>query len=411
MENDRPAGSSMQIGYCTNVHAGVSLEQVNQNLVTHASEVRRLIGGSSSLPVGLWLSDQASRELDPETLKSWRTWLADRQLLPFTINGFPFSDFHQAVVKQDVYLPTWAERSRLEFTVRLAKILDAILPAGEIGTISTLPLGWPSQQKNRSQTGLLDSGLLDSLHRDDHAAVIESAKNLKQLAIELDQINQQTGRIIKVCIEPEPGCILDTAANVAWFFQEMLFDDVATQPLVQRHLGVCHDVCHSAVMFEPQQEAIQTYHQAGIEIGKIQVSSAIEMANESDAALVELQAFAEPRYQHQTVVSSESKIDFYEDLPLALSTRDENRELDSKWRIHFHVPIFLASLGHLGTTQNEIVRCMEAVNRLPIENRPTHFEIETYAWNVLPAKYAQPSLATGIAKEIEWFKRLLASGT
>lgn len=404
MPVDHHTDSQMQIGYCTNVHAGVSLEQVKKNLASHASEVRKQTASDRSLPVGLWLSDQASRELDSETLKHWQSWLAEKELLPFTINGFPFSDFHQDVVKQDVYLPTWAEKPRLDFTVRLAKILDAILPAGQVGSISTLPLGWPIHPKDRSQTSLLNA-----LHPDDHAMVIRTAKHLKQLAIELGRIHQQTGRIVKVCLEPEPGCILDTAADVAWFFQEMLFDDTSTRSLVQQHLGVCHDVCHSAVMFEPQQEAIQTYHQAGIDIGKIQVSSAVELPYDSDAAMAELQAFDEPRYLHQTVVAGKLQNHFYEDLSLAMSNRDVHRGVDGAWRVHFHVPIFLADLGHLATTQNEIRRCMDAIKGLPSESRPTHFEIETYAWNVLPAKYGQPSLSMGIAKEIEWFKQLVAS--
>ena len=292
----------------------------------------------------------------------------------------------------------------MDFTVRLAKILDAILPAGQVGSISTLPLGWPIHPKDHSQTSLLNA-----LHPDDHAMVIRTAKHLKQLAIELGRIHQQTGRIVKVCLEPEPGCILDTAADVAWFFQEMLFDDTSTRSLVQQHLGVCHDVCHSAVMFEPQQETIQTYHQAGIDIGKIQVSSAVELPYDSDAAMAELQAFDEPRYLHQTVVAGKLQNHFYEDLSLAMSNRDVHRGVDGAWRVHFHVPIFLADLGHLATTQNEIRRCMDAIKGLPSESRPTHFEIETYAWNVLPAKYGQPSLSMGIAKEIEWFKQLVAS--
>ena len=135
----------MKVGYCTNVHAGTSLDAVNQNLLTHSVQVREQLLESDSdqslpLPVGLWLSNQAAMELGQTELLRWRDWLAETHLLPYTFNGFPYSDFHQPVVKHDVYLPTWAEQSRLDYTVKLAHVLDNILPANELGTISTLSL-------------------------------------------------------------------------------------------------------------------------------------------------------------------------------------------------------------------------------------------------------------------------------
>ena len=47
----------MKVGYCTNVHAGTSLDAVNQNLLTHAVQVREQLLESDSdqsqpLPVG-----------------------------------------------------------------------------------------------------------------------------------------------------------------------------------------------------------------------------------------------------------------------------------------------------------------------------------------------------------------------
>ena len=104
----------MKVGYCTNVHPGTSLDAVNQNLLTHAVQVREQLTASDAdqsqpLPVGLWLSNQAAMELGETELLRWRDWLAETHLLPYTFNGFPYSDFHQPVVKHRVYLPTWAE--------------------------------------------------------------------------------------------------------------------------------------------------------------------------------------------------------------------------------------------------------------------------------------------------------------
>ena len=402
----------MKVGYCTNVHAGTSLDAVNQNLLTHSVQVREQLLESDSdqslpLPVGLWLSNQAAMELGQTELLRWRDWLAETHLLPYTFNGFPYSDFHQPVVKHDVYLPTWAEQSRLDYTVKLAHVLDNILPANELGTISTLPLAWPQANETAGLTGPLETQT-DSF-------LVASAKQLKQLATELDRILQTNGRLIKVGIEPEPGCVLDSADDVVKFFQRYLFDDLDAER-VRRHIGVCHDVCHSAVMFESQQTAIDAYRHAGIDICKVQVSSAIEGVldgHEDKATWAALQGFAEPKYLHQTNLrtTDNKSTEFYEDLHLAIEQHAESDSFRGQIRVHFHVPIFMQTLGVLKTTQHEISECLTALRKTPAdvqqETTMPHFEVETYAWNVMPQQYQQSSLASGIAEEIRWLCDLL----
>jgi len=69
------------------------------------------------------------------------------------------------------------------------------------------------------------------------------------------------------------------------------------------------------------------------------------------------------------------------------------------------VPLFLASIDDMvDTTQQEIAALMDS---LSCRSHPVqHFEIETYAWNVLPDKgtHTGESLAHGIAKELSWFR-------
>ena len=72
-------------------------------------------------------------------------WLAERSLVPYTMNGFPYGDFHEPVVKHKVYQPAWYEPARLHYTLQLAEILDQLLPPGIEGSISTLPIGWPAK--------------------------------------------------------------------------------------------------------------------------------------------------------------------------------------------------------------------------------------------------------------------------
>ncbi len=386
------------VGYCTNVHAGTDLKKVQQNLQDYSLHVKDRVRPDSSMGIGLWLSHEACRDLLQQAeLQHFANWIAERQLLPFTFNGFPYANFHQPVVKHQVYQPDWSRPERFEYTRHLAhiqrRLLEAQSESTQFATISTLPLGWPVAEG-------------------DHADFQqECAQQLIRLSEELDQIFDQSGIRIMVCLEPEPGCILDTAADVGRFFDQFLFsDDQAVTERIRRHIGVCHDVCHSSVMFESQDIALEQYETLDIEVGKYQISSAIEAnfnlcPNEPDALalLRQLTNFSEPRYLHQTMVQhTDGRMEFHEDLPIAIEQAGQQPQ--GRWRVHFHVPLFADKLGRVATTQSDVQRCLDSI-RHPVD-RPLHFELETYAWTVLPEALQVP-LAVGISQEMEWFDKLL----
>ena len=98
--------SQRQIGYCTNVHAGPDLGQTRANLERYAEEVKRRYSPQQPMGVGLWLAAPAARQLcaSPNELREFADYLREAGLVPFTLNGFPYGDFHREVVKHDVYL-------------------------------------------------------------------------------------------------------------------------------------------------------------------------------------------------------------------------------------------------------------------------------------------------------------------
>jgi hypothetical protein len=156
-------------------------------------------------------------------------------------------------------------------------------------------------------------------------------------------------------------------------------------------------------MFEDQADVFRKLDYAGVLVGKIQVSAAVaadfeQLAAEDRAgAYAQLQAFNEPRYLHQTVVRSPDGTEvFYEDLSAALAAQ----EARGSWRVHFHVPIYLRNFGLLRTSQDDIAAALAAARRY---SQVSHFEVETYAWGVLPPELKQPTLAAGIAEEMRWF--------
>ena len=233
---------------------------------------------------------------------------------------------------------------------------------------------------------------------------------MRQVAEDLRRLERDTGRFISLCLEPEPGCVLQHSADVVDFFENYLLPGQNEDPL-RRHVRICHDVCHQVVMFEEQAEALARYRSAGIAVGKVQVSSAVILpfdrvpTGNQAAALAQLASFVEDRYLHQTVIraSSDRATVFYEDLPLALAALRES-PAPAEGRVHFHVPIYLERFGYLETSNQAILDCLHSVR---VHGDTRHFEVETYAWEVLPAELRQPDLATGIAAEMHWLRSLM----
>src|SRR5262245_62791421 len=134
--------STLPLSYCTNVHPGRSLAQVESGLDEYTAPLRARYG--APLAAGLWLAAPVVAELlaRPARLPAFRDGLLSRNLSCHTLNAFPYGDFHSRRVKENVYLPDWSDLRRLDYTVACAQVLAALLPDGGEGSISTLPLAF-----------------------------------------------------------------------------------------------------------------------------------------------------------------------------------------------------------------------------------------------------------------------------
>ena len=383
-------GPNTVTGYCTNVHPGDTYAALLHNLRTHAAAVKQRVSPGRPMGVGLWIPAGAACAIRRDGLAAELSCVMGQLgLLPYTINGFPYGNFHEPVVKQRVYLPDWAAGERLRYTTDLADILVALLPDDAVeGSISTLPLCWAHP---RAPAG-------DRMER--------MAGNLAAAARHLCEVEQRTGKLVHLDLEPEPGCALQRSGDVVDLFERHL-DRCDDREIVRRYVRVCHDVCHAAVMFEGQGEALANYRGAGIGVGKVQVSSAVEAVCSAGAPREmvrgDLRRLVEPRYLHQTVLKrADGAVRFFEDLPLALDAVGDRG--DVWWRVHLHVPLFQERFGALGTTRGCVEECLAAIRP---EDGVGHFEIETYAWHVLPPGLRGGSLADDVAKEFEWLGGLV----
>lgn len=390
----RPSGTDTHLSYCTNIHAGSTWDEAFAALQTHVPAVRdaclsREPGDAFGL--GLRLSYAHLETLEqPQRLEEFLSWIERENLYVFTINGFPYGNFHGETVKSDVYRPDWTQVERLDYTLRLATLASQLCQGSESVTISTLP-GTYKAWAAGSEPGI--------------------ARHWLDCVVHCQHIERDTGVCVSIAIEPEPCCLLETASEVVDFFADWIQTDAArayvareaqcsqedAAAAIQRHLGVCHDVCHSAVEFEPALAAVERYAIAQIPVLKLQLSSALRLDPASPAARRALSRFDEPVYLHQVVRrNARGHIQRYSDIAEALTNE---ADLNTEWRVHFHVPVFLDKLEAFGTTQAVLAELLRAQARQPIS---AHLEVETYTWDVLPAEYRDIPLADAIARELDW---------
>lgn len=367
-------GSELHLAYCSNVHPADDLDGVAVQLERYAARVRERLE-VDSLGIGLWVGSPALQ--DVAAADRLAADLRRLRLEVVTLNGFPYRGFHDPVVKRGVYLPSWADPRRRYYTLGLAQLLARLLPDDvEEGSISTLPLGWRY---------LWGQGAQDS-----------ARAALELVADGLARLEERTGKRIRLALEPEPGCTIETVAQAAEFLADLAPD----------WIGICLDACHLAVQFEDAGDAVDRLEAAGVPIVKAQVSNALRIPDPcSEAGRALLETFTEPRFLHQVRERVNGGVNGVDDLPDALAGGLPG---DNEWRVHFHVPVHRAD----HTTRDELEATLA---RLVGGDVPAtrHLEVETYTWSVMPGEaHDDEDLVQGLADELAWTRdRVLALGT
>lgn len=383
-------GESAHLTYCTNIHPGESWAEVRRNIETHVVAVKARVSPDAPFGLGLRLSADAARSLDePHALEEFRALLARHGLYVFTLNGFPYGTFHRARVKESVYEPDWRSEARSDYTARLARLLVRLLPDGVEGSVSTVPIGFRPAF--------------------DPASRIAAAERLVDQGAMLVRLERETGRVVRLALEPEPHCVLETVPETVRFFEEHLFDADARRRMaaacglatgddaeaaLRRHLGVCLDTCHAAVEYEEPGDVVHALRAAGITIAKVQLSAGLQVDAATGSDREDLRRFADDVYLHQVVERNGGALRRHLDLPDALATGGEG-----EWRIHFHVPLFRERLGSFRNTQPFVREILSLHRQAAIS---THLEVETYTWDVLPAEYRAEEVATAVSRELLW---------
>lgn len=395
------------LGYCTNIHAGEHWTEHFIALQQAIPALKQKLSPNAPFGIGLRLSNIASQELaEPQRLQEFQHWLTDNDCYVFTMNGFPYGGFHRTRVKDQVHAPDWRTPERVDYTIRLFRLLTALLPIHTAGGIteagiSTSPLSYRYwfQWNNRDERDL---------------AFEATTQRLLTVVEELVRIKQQEGISLHLDIEPEPDGLLETADEfIEWFNLyllpigiERLNDEFGLsagecEAALREHVQLCYDVCHFAVGYERAEDVLKKLQNNDLKVGKIQISAALKATfpvekNSREAVLDQFKWFNEPIYLHQVVArNSDGELLRFPDLPEALLAFNKNHV---EWRSHFHVPLFVNDYGLLQSTQDDIIDVLRLQRKKPFTQQ---LEVETYTWEVLPEDLKM-RLNDSIGRELEW---------
>ncbi len=389
---------SLNLTYCLNVHPSFTLDQIKSSIERYTLPLKERVAPDQKLGLGLRFSLPTVDDLrkNEKKFNEFVSFLHENDLYVFTLNAFPAGEFQNSSVKEDVYRPTWLEEDRVRFTKWAGEILSRLLPEDiQTGTVSTLP-GTFREWGNSEATWEHVMG------------------NMLRVVYQYKKLEEETGKRIVMCIEPEPFCTFERTRDIVTFFEEYLFQKGVEQyreafgfsaeesrNMIRRHTGVCIDTSHLAVCYDDITEAIDRFRDLDITVGKVQISCAPVLLS-PDAKPEGRRTFLdmdETQFLHQTFGrDGNGQLHSVKDLSALKGDRLEEWKTFSEWRTHFHVPVFLEKFGDIHTTQEVLV---QAVDYSFKNNLCSHFEIETYSWNVLPISTRKSLNITNLVDVLE----------
>lgn len=392
---------SGHLAYSTLVHPGDTWEEMRDSLETYAPEVKARVAPDQPYAVSLRISAASATTLtgDPAERARLRRWLDEQDMYVYTVNAFPYGPFKNRVVMENVYEPDWATDDRVVYTCQVADIVAEIAPDHVSPSIQTAPLAFRPKVTTEQDIEVL-------------------TENLAAVVAHLIALESRTGRRVKLALEPEPFCFLETTEETVRYFQDRIYSPSGTARLARltglpasevaglwrRHLGVVFDICHQSVQFEDIPASLELLYDAGVPIFKLQAAAALKVPRVDAAAVEALMTFTDTIYLSQTTERRDGELTRYLNLIDAIDAWKADPTGEREWRTHFHVPVFLDDLGAFGTTRDGVQAALEVHARRPLSD---HLEIETYTWDVLPAHLKDGDITDYVTRELEFLRDTL----
>lgn len=385
------------LSYSTLVHAGDTWAEMNASLREFLPKVKQRISPNEPFAVSLRISAASAKTLtdSPDERASLAAFLKQEGLYVYTVNAFPYGPFKGQVVMEKVYEPDWTTDDRVNYTNSVADILAEISPANVNPSIQTAPLAFKPNVAGEQYVNTF-------------------TRNVFRVVKHLRELEERTGRRVKLAIEPEPACYLETTDETVAYFKERIYSRRGIQELAQvagiaiseaegaarRYLGIVFDIGHQSVGFENITESLNKLVDAGIPIFKLQEAASLWVDNLTEDKIASLRRFTDTIYLSQTSLKQDGKITKYLNLGEALDAYEANPVI-TEMRTHFHVPVFLEELGPFRTTRFGVQEALKMHRETSLSD---HLEIETYTWDVLPAELKTGDIIDYVCRELEFVR-------
>lgn len=383
------------LSYSTLVHAGDTWPEMKQSLIEFVPQVKKRVSPSEKFGVSLRMSAETAKSLTDSASerKELKEFLDSNDLYVFTINAFPYGPFKGRKVMENVYEPDWSTDQRVEYTNSIADILVEVTPQDISPSIQTAPLAFAPNVVDENY-------------------VAHFTENLFKVVSHLYHLELKTGRRVKLALEPEPACYLETTDETVAYFKNRIYSPQGIEALARiagiplsealgaakRYLGIVFDIGHQSVGFENIPESLGKIVDAGIPIFKLQEAAALWVESLSLEIIPELRRFTDTIYLSQSCLKTESGIEKFLNLGDALDAFEAN-PIPTEMRTHFHVPVFLEEIGPFRTTRFAV---QQALQMHKDRNLSDHLEIETYTWDVLPEELKTGDIVDYVTRELEF---------
>lgn len=295
-----PGGRTVHVSCGTNIQPLRDMAGVLSHLDSYATAVRARLH-ADTLGVSLWLPPAlaAALAIDSRARGRLRAELDARGLEVVTLNGLRYDETPGAKGAQ--HEPDWSTVERLDYTLDLARVLVDLLPDDAVrGSVCTTGIG-------RRDTW-------------DAARERAGARILGRLSSGLAEIAWQTGRAVRVGLQPEPGAVMDSVAQSA----------AALARVDRDRVGVCLDLSALACAWQDPAEALARLTEAGLSVIRVQLAAAIEVTDPTVAGDV-LAGYLEEHTEHQVTTPAGG---YAGDLADALRDRPSG-----PWRVRYPLPL------------------------------------------------------------------------
>lgn len=385
------------LSYSTLVHAGDTWAEMNDSLRTFVPQVKKRVSPNSPFAVSLRISAESAKTLtsSAEERASLKNFLQQEDLYVYTVNAFPYGPFKGGTVMERVYEPDWTTQDRVDYTNSIADILAEISPIDVNPSIQTAPLAFKPNVAGEEY-------------------IQKFTHNVFLVIKHLRELEERTGRRVKLAIEPEPACYLETTDETVTYFTERLYSlngikelaKVAGIPIseaegaIRRYLGIVFDIGHQSVGFENIGESLTKIQNAGIPVFKLQEAASLWVESLTTEKIPALRKFTDTIYLSQTSLKQNGKITKFLNLGEALDHFEAN-PVPTEMRTHFHVPVFLEEIGPFRTTRFGVQEALRMHRENPMSD---HLEIETYTWDVLPPALLSGDIVENVTRELEFVR-------